>query len=261
MARAQGPLIRPDTDPGRSIVILPDPVTVTSPASLLVVPAPPGSPVGKGTILDIDGSDEESTVTTVTLVNTNLRYPGPSFPPGLAGQARASALIEWGVGGTQAQAFVDFQHGFSFSVPASFLRITGINEPLPTLDPFGLFPILGRSVQLGAFCSYGSVSRGGQLTGKKTEFINTAIAPAGTLDIPIPPFATNFTFYRNPDPGAAFVSVLDDMGIGIMSVDYTVGVPNSETNVIELPNAAASLFIANTGAAPLAGIVVFGISI
>lgn len=263
MARNEGPIIQSDrANPGRSVVILTDPATITTPASLLVVPGSPNDPRGKATIMEIDGSDDESQVMTVTLVGEALRFPNP-LPSGapLPGQARATALVEWGMAGVQAQAFVDFR-GLSFSIPASWIRITGINEPLPPADILGGNPIFGRNIRVGAFCSYGSVSRSGPLSAKKSFYIDVPIAVLGLAYIPIPPFASNYIYYpRATAAGTGSVfSVTDQDNI---LTTQTFATPLSADNVvpIELPGQASALIISNAGPGLLAGTVVFGIAI
>ena len=270
MARNEGPIIQSDrSNPGRSVVVRTDPVTIVTPASLLIVPGSDSDPRGKATVMEIDGSDDESQVMTITLVGEALRYPDPlpvpPKPPGfpLPGQARSTAQIEWGMAGVQAQAFVDYQHGLSFSVPASWIRITAINEPLPVDDILGGNPIFGRNIRAGAFCSYGSVGRNGPLSAKKTHYIDVPIAAGDIGYVGIPPFATNFIFYPRSDNPATtgFIFSVTDQDNVLTTQPFTATVLPTNSDPIELPGSASALLISNAGPGRVAGTIIFGISI
>lgn len=274
--RQTGPIIQSGkANPGRSIIVKPDPATATTPASLLIVPAKPEDPVGKGTVMEIDGDDDESQVMTITLVGDDPRFninnfsgPPPAFPF-LPGQARSIAQVEWGMAGVQAQAFVDYIHGLSFSIPASWIRITAINAKLPLTDPLTGSNIFGRNIRAGAFCSYGSVGRNGGLSAKLTAVL-PAISPVGPppanqAEVIIPPFASNFIFYPAFSAGIQHseIRVQDEQGFTIQIIDYPVTSTPSDFTVIELPDNASALVITNLGpgAGVTAGAVIFGIAI
>jgi hypothetical protein len=65
----------------------------------------------------------------------------------------AIAIVEWGVGGAQARAEVDFSYGATINVQGSFLRVKGfIDVPTETFYP-------GMAVTLGAFVGPGNTGR------------------------------------------------------------------------------------------------------
>lgn len=268
MSRNEGPIIQTDrANPGRSIVVKHDPRSAVTPASLLVVPAQPGDPVGQATVMEIDGSDDESQVMTITLVGEALEFPiqdpsGPIISPaGLAGQARPIAKVEWGVAGVQAIALVDYLHGLSFSVPASWIRITGINPPIPLLDPFSGDQNFARNIRVGAFCSYGSVGRSGGLSAKFTRYLDVLIPVAGSQLVPIPPFATNFVFLPQTLNAAGTIVQLSEQHNSLAGTSYTGPLPATDATPVELVGGASSLRINNAGPNPVGGAIIFGISI
>lgn len=261
MARNTGPIIQSNkANPGRSVVIRPDPATAVTPASLLLVPAQPGDPQGRATVMEIDGDDDESQVMTITLAGEDLRFINKVTAP-LAGQARVTALVEWGVAGIQAGAFVDYVHGLSFSIPASWIRITGINEPLPLLDVQSGDQVFGRNAKVGAFCSYGSVGRSSGLSAKKSVYIDTLIPAGGSAIFPIPPFATNYVFLPESLSSNGFIVQLNDQNGTVAGVAFNAPVTSTDASPVELVGSASALRINNIGANPIWGVIVFGISI
>lgn len=157
---------------GTSSPIAVDPnVSFTTAASRAAVPVPAGSPIGKATLLNLNGSDQESAVVSVTLVNNTPAVPAQLDATPTFAAARASALVEWGVGGVQDSAIVDFLNGTTFTLEGSFIRVTGF------LEPIGQF--FGGGIQqgainmiLGAFAGYGATGKSNTFNAKKTIYID-----------------------------------------------------------------------------------------
>lgn len=257
-----GRLLDYPSNPGKSVLIGPDAASIVNAASLAVVPAF-GSvpPVGRATLLEVKSDDESSEILSVTLDNP-LPFLVPTADVAGAGTiviARPSAIIEWGVGGVQARADVDFDHGLSLSVPGSFLRVTGVNNRIPatTNNMSGVgTPAFGRNVKLGAFCGYGSVAGTKNLSAKKTIYIDGPGLLSGS--IPIPDYATNFTVQRSPNAGILSVTVLDEGGVSpIQTLTYPAG--SGFEGAVELSGDAAFIVLtAPVGSNAIR--VIFGLS-
>jgi hypothetical protein len=261
---------------GTSVVVAPDPASQTSAFSRALVPFAPGAAAQMTLVnvnVDSEPSDrsgpEYSSVISVTLGNPPLILDPSSpaanwahFNTGLADivAARASAKIEWGSGGSVNDCEVDFAQGFSFSLPASWMRVTGRNDRLPAL--YGThWSLFGRAVQLSAVAGVGSLSKSNTFNAKRTVFIDSFLA--ANPDVFIPKFATNFMVYY--DPGGfginpLDVAVLTENGQGIMRASFPA---NGQLVVpVELPSDAAYLEILPSG--PFDGAVIriiFGIAI
>lgn len=123
------------------------------------LPQPPaiGEVSAPVSLIDISGPDEYAQMVTVT-----LDYPPGIFSPGTlqdpfsvglgstGGEIRAE--VQYGIGGFQSRAFVDFCRGVSFSVPASFLRVNAVRL---RLGASGISPPL---LSVGAHVGFHSIS-------------------------------------------------------------------------------------------------------
>lgn len=268
MAVTPGGLINARSNTGKSMYIAPDPASVTTFQSLAAFPIQPGSDgaVGSATLLQCSTDDDNSEVITITLDNPNPFFIPTRLLPIAPSEnilARPFGLIEWGVGGVQSQAEVDFDHGLNISVLGSYVRVTGFNPPIPkflaNIDGGDLELGFGRNVKLGAFCGYGAISGTRNLSAKRTVYIDTNPDPSPIL-VKIPPFGTNFTFQRQPSTTAMTVNVLDEAGIPIVSVVYPVG--GGFENPVELSGDAAWLSINTPLPAPFVNSIrfIFGLS-
>lgn len=167
-------------------------------------------------IVSVKGEDEQASVVSVTLTSPEPTVDGTG---GTATGLFASvpvARVEWGVGRTQAVAFIDYINGAQFSVPASYLRVYARNEygPTPAGTPAqAVFP-----VKLGAFVSY--------LTLKNIRVQRTlsALIPTATATIfVVPPFATDVQVFRVGNPAPAFTADFS-RSIGPIVTLYTIPV-------------------------------------
>lgn len=183
------------------------------------------------TVLNLSGDSQQCRVVTVTLFN--------DLQPNSTTRQSVLARVKWGSGGIQAQADMDWMQGVTFSLPAAFLRISAfIESALAFGDP----------VRVGAFVGYygaaPSQSRNPRLT-------RTAIVtPPGTVDIPIPVFATEMEIVRTiaaaTGVSAAFdFVVLDDSGGTIYGETVAGG---TRFNLQSLPNDARTLRLTNPSA-------------
>lgn len=231
------------------------------------------------TMIDVQGSDRDACPLIVTLAgpyavpraaadypldlqnmtgeldNANVgtgNYPGTAgpivWPPFVA-------IVEWGVGGTRAVAYVDWREGATIGVPASFLRVTPIIPP----DALANAPGTSGVYTLSAFASPGFPrSRNAQ----RTVFLGVINANAESNVFAVPPFAERATligldptaevtsgsiqFWRSPDgtsPAGAF----------FQSGNQPIGFP--------VPNGAAYFTITSGVAGNIAFAVCFDLSI
>ena len=235
-------LISDNNNPGKSVVIRPDPATLTTPASLALVPAPEGSPVARATLVNLSTSDDKSEIVTIALDNPSV-FENPailSVLPTTSALARTEAIIEWGVNGVQSKAHVDFIHGLSFSIPASFLRITGVNLPLlahvANINGAGINnQVFGRNVKLGAFCGYGASSGNRNAAAKKTIYWDEPLQFGPTQTFKIPDWATNLQVEQSSTTPTQIV-IKDEGGNGITQFTVPAG---TFSDVVELPGDAA----------------------
>ena len=149
------------------------------------------------TLLDVRGPDEYAQIVTVTLDFPALEGVGVSPPtpenPFVAVGDGARAVVDFGVGGFQSTAFVDFVRGVSFSVPGSFIRVSATRA--------GTTGALVR-LSVGAHISYLPISQENASQPSLT-FVRSAIIVAGaTADIIPPPFSVTITpFFQDAAAG------------------------------------------------------------
>lgn len=262
MSATPNGLLSGRSNTGKSMYIAPDPASQTNFVSLNAFPIQPGSEgaTASATLVNCVADDANSEVVTLTLDNPNPFAEGTITTFGEAILARPKAKIEWGVNGVQSTAFVDYDHGLQLSLPGSFLRVTGINTPIPTkvsnVDGISGQLAFGRNVKLGAFCGYGSTSGTRNLSAKHTLYVDE---PPGVADVyKIPDFATNLTVQRTANTDPLTIFVLDEGGLSIVSVTYPAG--GGFENPIELSGDAAFLFIAVYPASVSAIRFIFGLN-
>lgn len=224
---------------GRSVEIAVDPTSATTPASLAAVPIAVGSPIGKASLLNLSGDDSSSRVVSVTLVDATPLVPSPVAPaPAFAN--RATALVEWGVGGVQDNALVDFINGTTFSIEGSFLRVTGIVEPIPANVGPVPEPQAGTNMILGAFCGYGAVGKSNTFNAKKTVYVDQFATGVNDL-IVVPRHATNFVLYLAGFEVEVTTDVLNYGQNELISSDWNAA--GTSDIPVELPGDAKFVFI------------------
>lgn len=85
----------------------------------------------------------------------------------------AVAIVRWGIGGVESLAEVDFSHGLTINLQASFLRVSAfLDIPAGTFYP-------GTVVQLGAFAGPGRARRG---QAQRSYAVNTVSPVADAVD-------------------------------------------------------------------------------
>lgn len=162
------------------------------------------------TLLNLSGGDKVATVITVTLFTEakGVRFPGPP----------AVALLKWGVGGTQASAEVDFLHGVSLALPASFIRVDARREPL------GAAPELAR---LGAFASY--LPKTVNIIPQRT--LTGGVLGSGDVEtFNVPFYAGNVRIYRQE---AAELEV-EFLNANLI-IEYTIEIARNENQLVAIP--------------------------
>ncbi len=164
-------------------------------------------------VVNVVGEDEQATVVSVTLISP-IADVSPATDELFA--STPVARVQWGVGGTQAQAFIDYVNGAQFSVPASFLRVYARNEfgaspPATPLQPT-------NPVKLGAFVSYLP------LKNQRVQRTLNGLIPTATPTIfVVPPFATDVTIFRLGGAAApAFTADFLRSSAGPLVVLYTI---------------------------------------
>ncbi len=194
-------------------------------------------------LLEVKGDDKVAGPITVTLqseIETNITLFEDMF-----------ATVQWGVGGFQVEAEIDFLNGTSFTVFASFIRLTGnvVGAGAGT-----------ETAKLGAFASYGAHPGGlhPQRTVKTDSdgVVIPVLAPAATSNpMIIPRFATGVQLTQNnaAAAGSADYSLLFQKIIGVGSPTaryfYTSATGGNEERKsgipAMIPNTSRSMRITN----------------
>jgi hypothetical protein len=120
-----------------------------------------------------------------------------------------TALIEWGIGGTNFTAEADWNQGTSFAISASFLRISARVGAIPLLNP----ALPSIDISLNAALGYGNASS-----------LNVSSPLRRTIVVspdPLPPFVLST---RIPIPLWA---------VGVTLVDAGFGAPNYDINLYD----------------------------
>jgi hypothetical protein len=167
-------------------------------------------------LLNLACPDECAGPLTVTVdLRTNTGAP-----------ARGYCIVLWGTAGHQAQAEIDCSRGTSFTIAASFLRVTAVStEP-------------SRTIVAGAFVG---VASGPSLPPIRTVFYDNIGASGGFQIGAIPAFGAWVTLQRSADGGP--------MGARFSSVGgtevTTVSIAPGEAPRLAVPGTAVNLIIFN----------------
>lgn len=165
------------------------------------------------TLLNLAGPSKDATVLTITLFTElpGARFPGPP----------AIATLKWGVGGVQSVAEVDFLHGVSLSLPASFVRVDARREPLSV-------PV--ARARVGAFASYlpKTVNIIPQRTLQVPSSGSFPLAVASTVVFNVPFYAGNLRVFREPR-ARIFIEFLNALTV----VEYMIDVPR-DVDLLEM---------------------------
>jgi len=188
-------------------------------------------------------------------VNVTLAGMNPYALP--TDNAEIVAVLEWGVGGSNAVAMVDFIHGASFNLIADFVRVSARQQVLNNI----VFPPAGlRDVQVGAFAAPGHMLS--TSTPQRTIANNNRIANSVGVTYNIPPFAKDMVLSCNPTNTQATVD-FDFLPVPIgetyNAVAYPAGpfpIPNSNTWAI-LGGVPTAMWRITCAAAPAPALVAF----
>jgi len=184
-------------------------------------------------LIEILGDDSKSLYLTVTL--DGPRPDGPAF--GIGQVPIAAALIEWGNGGLQSQAEIDFILGCTFSVPCSFLRVTGRNDEAPGGA--------AGNQRLGAFVSY--LPRPGTPSfAPQRSVVTGALAPLAVATFLIPRFAIDLWVYTAPVAVSLRIDFLDAAGVTLAVTSTSF--PTTPHANVPIPNGTRSVRLTNSGA-------------
>lgn len=160
-------------------------------------------------LIEIRLDDEYNQLLTIALDISPLQPDG-------AAEIHAFAKIQWGSGGTQHQARMDFAAGTMFTIGGSFVRI--IAENAPESDPT-------VSGQLSASMYLGALQHNG-IKPQLTDYITSDLVVGGSQDFNVPPFATGFKFLRNRTAGdfqPTTISVLRNSGLVMYGQNLALG--------------------------------------
>ena len=125
---------------------------------------------------DLTTSADNNEVPATDFPGTALPIAWPPF----------EAVVEWGVGGTRARAFVDYLNGTTFNVIASFVRVYAA----VTQGPSAGLANTSAAYQLSAFVGPGWTKTG---TAQRTVFCGEIASSASGPVVTVPPFARRVT--------------------------------------------------------------------
>lgn len=205
------------------------------------------TPAPTVTLVDLNAEDAASRMVTAYLGSPQIENFNVEKPVEfglLAGIIPAIAIVEWGSGGHQHSAEVDFGVGCALSLACSYLRVKG------RLDPrinFGISP--GPPfipIRLSATAGYGT--RPGFLRGPtRTIRTDKDIASGGTSGLlPIPAFARVGTLVQNDLTDTApvashHVTFFDALGVQFAEWFGTT----LQLNHLPIPNGAVLWTVTN----------------
>jgi hypothetical protein len=184
-------------------------------------------------ILQLQGPDDKAEIISVVLTP-----PQPNYGPVGANRTFAPcAIIEFGIGGVQSRAEVDWIDGQVIQIPASFLRLSA------RLDPLNAQPLAipDPNVALGA--NVGKLPKTRVTPLQKSFSIPSAapLAHGASQTCRIPPFATSarFNYFRGAvlpvAPSKVEILVLD----AFENVMYDQTLDNTDT----VPLAGGATFV------------------
>jgi hypothetical protein len=204
---------------------------VAPPAPPLVQSDPNGVVVAEASVV---GGDPIGLPLTVTL---RVLFPIP------LGTQSLQAIVEWGSGGFQpSSARFDLRRGQIVEVHGSWVRVKVINSGLVAIN-------------MAAFITIGKRPEG-------TDPVNTDLFGVGIgafTDIVIPEFSKNVqTQTFNP----AVDTYNIEFRAGALKIyQHTILAGSNGSGIIRLAAAVDTIRIANLGAAPVNGVVIFGLQL
>lgn len=125
-------------------------------------------------------------------VNVTLANLAPYGWPTV--NAEIVGILEWGVGGANAVAMVDFINGTSFNIVADFVRLTARQQ---VLNNIAWPPAAPRDVMVSAFAVPGAMLA--TTTPQRTFASNLGIGNGLGVAYNIPPFAKEMVLSCNPN--------------------------------------------------------------
>lgn len=224
------------------------------------IPVPPPAPPGivrfvdKEILIDAKADDDRAQMVTIAL-GIELAFPSTLFPaqiPGtssfpVASDPSAHARVEWGVGGYQTFADIDFIQGVMLALQCSFLRVTAIYDGFPIGSPDGA----ATPIRVGAFVGY--EPHASAIPTQRTFRRSTALAAGGLQDIQVPPYAGNVEVFRATAgapfaPGGPFtLQFFDHSSTGTPRYAVAVAAGAASSGEIEIANDIRMIRIVNGG--------------
>lgn len=190
-------------------------------------------------LINLEGDSTVAQVVNVTLIPDIFNNVGGA----------RTALIDFGVAGTGTVTpqllLVSFGRGCSFSLPCSYLRVTGRYTGGPGLP---------GQAKLAAFASY--LPLGTPIA--PTFSTGGIIAAGGATTVPVPPFGARAVVYRAPDGDTMRVRMLTGLFATIGDVDL---IANQQMDPLNLPDDCKFVRVQNTGAALFTFRIVFDLNV
>ncbi len=152
------------------------------------------------------------------------------------------ALLQWGIGGAQHEALVDFLNGTIVSVPASTMKVSAVYTVGAGTAPFG--PDYIVSVSLG----YGTRPTNGQIP---SASFTTTLQPDGDPALTLQRWATAVQLLFDP-PGVAGNVEMRDFNDQVL---YTLPIVNGA--IVPVVNQATHLAFVHDAASPAVSTVTF----
>lgn len=192
---------------------------------------------------------------------TSANFPGTSAP---IKWVPMIAKVEWGLGGTRHEAYVDFNQGTVINLSASWVRVSGAVAP----DAAANAPGTSALYELAAFVGPGWTQRG---AAQRTVFVGAIANAAESAVFAVPPFARRATVISmDPEAVGTASPVITSAYLrfwqGPTGVTAGANVGNyfqagNTATGFDVPNGAAYFSVQNQAGATLKHAVIFELAI
>jgi hypothetical protein len=188
----------------------------------------------------IVGQNQQNTTGSYANVDvTSANFPGTSGP---IAWVPMIAKVEWGLGGTRHEAYVDFNQGTVINISASWVRVSGAVAP----DAAASAPGTSGLYELAAFVGPGWTQRG---AAQRTVFLGTIDTGAESAVFAVPPFARRATVISmDPEAVGTASPVLTSAYLRFWQGPTGVAVANNVGNFFQAGNAIPGFDVPNGGA-------------